>query len=43
MGEFSQELRRQGFSGKIKLVAFYRTATDEVFKSKPLDFDVETG
>lgn len=41
IGEFSQELRRNGYSGKIKLKGFYRTATGEVFKSKGLSFEIE--
>lgn len=35
------ELKKHGYSGKIKLRGYYRTAIGKIFKSKPIGFDIE--
>ena len=35
-----KHLREKGFSGKIKLVGYYISALDVVYKSKPFIFDM---
>ena len=35
-----QSLKENGFSGKVKLVGYYRSALDVVYKSKPFIFDM---
>jgi hypothetical protein len=39
--ELAIELRDNGYSGKIKLRGYYRSAIGKIFKSKPIDFDIE--
>jgi hypothetical protein len=39
--ELAQELTNHGYSGKVKLIGYYRSAIGTIFKSKPMDFDVE--
>jgi len=38
--ETTAELRRVGFSGSVRLTAFYRDATGKVYKSKPFAIQV---
>lgn len=38
--DFAQGLMKQGYSGKIKIIGFYKDALDAVYKSKPIKFDV---
>lgn len=40
--QLALELKRNGYSGKIKLRGFYRSATGEISRSKPIDFDIES-
>ena len=40
--ELAEDLRNNGYSGKIKLRGYYRSATGDTFKSKPIDFDIES-
>lgn len=37
----ARDLNAQGYSGKVKLVGFYRDQIDTTYKSKPYEFDVE--
>jgi len=39
---FAEELSKHGYSGKIKIRGYYQSATGEMFKSKPFDFDIES-
>lgn len=39
--ELAEELRKNGYSGKIKLRGYYRSETEKTFKSKPIDFAIE--
>jgi sRNA-binding regulator protein Hfq len=39
--QLAKELRKHGYSGKIKLRGYYRSAIGTIFKSKPVDFDIE--
>lgn len=39
--ELAEDLKNNGYSGKIKLRGYYRSATGDTFKSKPIDFDIE--
>ena len=40
--ELAEDLRNNGYSGKIRLRGYYRSATGDTFKSKPIDFDIES-
>ena len=40
--EWAEELRRLGYSGNIKIIGFYGSNTGEIFKSEPIDFDIES-
>lgn len=40
--ELAEDLRDNGYSGKIRLRGYYRSATGDTFKSKPIDFDTES-
>lgn len=40
--EWAEELRKLGYSGKIKIIGFYGSNTGEIFKSEPIDFDIES-
>lgn len=39
--QLAVELKENGYSGKIKLRGYYRSATGTTFRSKPIDFDIE--
>lgn len=39
--ELAVELKNHGYSGKIKLRGYYRSVIGKLFKSKPIDFDIE--
>jgi len=37
----ARKLKDGGFSGEVKLIGFFRDALRTVYKSKPLNFDVD--
>ena len=39
--QLAEELKKHGYVGKIKLIGYYRSAIGTIFKSEPIDFDVE--
>lgn len=39
--ELATDLKNNGYSGKIKLRGYYRSAVGKIFKSKPINFDIE--
>jgi hypothetical protein len=39
--QFAIELKKNGFEGKIKVRGYYKSATGEIFKSKPFKFSIE--
>ena len=39
--EIAKVLKANGFSGKVRLVGFYRDQIDKTYKSKPYRFDVD--
>lgn len=39
--EIARTLKSRNFSGKVKLIGFYRDQVDKVYKSKPYEFDVD--
>jgi hypothetical protein len=39
--EIARALKSEGFSGKVKLVGFYRDQLDRTYRSKPYKFDVD--
>lgn len=40
--QFAIELKKNGYSGKIRLRGYYQSATGKIYKSKPIDFDIES-
>jgi len=40
--DLAEELKDHGYSGKIRLRGYYRSATGETIKSKAIDFDIES-
>lgn len=40
--QLAEELKSYGFSGKIKLKGYYRSATGKTYKSKAIIFDTES-
>lgn len=38
----AEELRKLGYSGKIKIIGFYGSNTGEILKSEPIDFDIKS-
>jgi hypothetical protein len=39
--ELAIELKNHGYSGKIELRGYYRSAIGKLYESKPIDFDIE--
>jgi len=40
--KWAEELRNHGYSGRIKIRGYYGSNTGEIFKSEPIDFDIES-
>jgi len=41
--QLASSLKEKGYSGKIKLRGYYKNTLGKIFKSKPIDFDIEYG
>ncbi len=39
--ELAEQLKQEGYSGKVSLIGFYNDAIGGKYKSKPLEFDIE--
>jgi hypothetical protein len=39
--QLAKDLKKEGFSGNVKLIGFYRDAIDNKYRSKPLKFNVD--